>query len=524
MTDQAKGVVYTKRWVVDWMLDMLGYIPDADIGRKTLIEPACGCGAFLLPIVERLCIWKTQHGDVSWEDLAAAVRAFDIDASALEHTRSLVEKLLRDKGCPASSVRTLLDAWLREEDFLLSEDVLRADFVVGNPPYIRAVEIPMEKRRQYASVLSCVTKGTDIFVGFYEKSLDLLKPDGALCFICADRWLQNAYGRRLRGKVNADFNLTTLVRMYEVRAFEEDVDAYPAITLIRNEARADTFAFINCDPTFEVRDVAEVEVRLASRDAQGRGDRFEVVQLPKPHGAELYPLADASTVRFVTDAMRRYKPIEACGVTIGIGIATGCDEVFLTDDATSVEVSRLLPLYHVRYGEKPCFLVNPWEKDGSLADLRCYPKLERYLMDHEARLKQRYVAKKDPKSWYRTIDKVQTNLVGRPKVMLPDLGSKPTPIISDKYPHHGCYWLASDEWDLEVLSGILMSRAARRFIDALGVKMRGGTLRFQAQYLRYLHLPDYAQIPEKIKEGLRNAFRSSDMRRADEFSEKVFVL
>ena len=84
--------------------------------------------------------------------------------------------------------------------------------------------------------------------------------------------------------------------------------------------------------------------------------------------------------------------------------------------------------------------------------------------------------------------------------------------------------MASDDWDLEVLSGVLMSEAVRRFIDALGVKMRGGTLRFQAQYLRYLHLPDYRKIPEEVKDGLRTAFRQSDKKRADEFSERIFAL
>lgn len=69
-----------------------------------------------------------------------------------------------------------------------------------------------------------------------------------------------------------------------------------------------------------------------------------------------------------------------------------------------------------------------------------------------------------------------------------------------------------------------MSRAARRFIEALGVPMRGGTLRFQAQYLRHLHLPDYDWIPKAVCGGLRETFRRADRPSADAWAEEVFGL
>ena len=48
------GEVFTRRWVVEMILDAAGYRADADLGGMTIVEPACGRGAFLLPIVERL--------------------------------------------------------------------------------------------------------------------------------------------------------------------------------------------------------------------------------------------------------------------------------------------------------------------------------------------------------------------------------------------------------------------------------------------------------------------------------------
>jgi hypothetical protein len=48
------GEVSTRRWVVDFILDFVGYSPEEDLGSRTIVEPACGTGAFLIPIVDRL--------------------------------------------------------------------------------------------------------------------------------------------------------------------------------------------------------------------------------------------------------------------------------------------------------------------------------------------------------------------------------------------------------------------------------------------------------------------------------------
>ena len=55
--------------------------------------------------------------------------------------------------------------------------------------------------------------------------------------------------------------------------------------------------------------------------------------------------------------------------------------------------------------------------------------------------------------------------------------------------HHNLYFIQSGEWDLEVLGGLLMSKVGQFFIESYGVRMRGGYLRFQAQYLRRIRVP-----------------------------------
>ena len=96
------------------------------------------------------------------------------------------------------------------------------------------------------------------------------------------------------------------------------------------------------------------------------------------------------------------------------------------------------------------------------------------------------MARNRPGSWYRTIDRVDPSLQARPKLVLPDLKSAAHPVLDtgEFYPHHNLYYVVSDKWDLEVLGGLLLSDIANLFVGAYCVKMRGGTYRFQAQYLQ----------------------------------------
>ena len=46
MASTHHGVVYTKKWVVDLILDVAGYVPGTGISDKVIIEPSCGCGPY----------------------------------------------------------------------------------------------------------------------------------------------------------------------------------------------------------------------------------------------------------------------------------------------------------------------------------------------------------------------------------------------------------------------------------------------------------------------------------------------
>jgi len=149
--------------------------------------------------------------------------------------------------------------------------------------------------------------------------------------------------------------------------------------------------------------------------------------------------------------------------------------------------------------------------------------MRRALSSHPA-VRTRFVARKNPTSWFRTIDKVYPGLAERPKLLLQDMKSAITPVYEPGgyYPHHNLYYITSSGWDLEVLGGLLLSDIAQSFIEAYGVRMRGGTLRFQAQYLRKIRVPRPEDISEDTAHRLRQAFRARDRSAASIAAETAY--
>lgn len=229
-----------------------------------------------------------------------------------------------------------------------------------------------------------------------------------------------------------------------------------------------------------------------------------------------------------------FSTLEADGsTTIGIGVATGADKAYLVDVAASetIEPSRLLPIVmadDIRSGtlmETKKLLVNPWDEDGVLVDIDDYPLMKAHLLSI-GKVQSRFVAKKNPKQWHRTIDKVKPGLAACPKLLFQDMKARITPVLEPGglYPHHNLYYITSSTWDLEVLAGLLLSDLAEMFIRSYAVLMRGGTLRFQAQYLRKIAVPTPASIGPETAEKLRLAFRNSDRALATEAAFEAYDL
>jgi hypothetical protein len=119
---------------------------------------------------------------------------------------------------------------------------------------------------------------------------------------------------------------------------------------------------------------------------------------------------------------------------------------------------------------------------------------------------------------------VHAELRSQPKLVLPDIKAASHPVLDDGryYPHHNLYFVVSDQWDLDVLGGLLLSDVANLFVGAYCVKMRGGCYRFQAQYVRRIRVPAFESISLPNRRALASAFSARDVEAATATARKLY--
>ena len=527
-----RGAVFTRREVVDFVLDLSGYTADRPLHSLRLLEPSFGEGDFLIPAIERLLLaWKAA-GDTNRavETLAGCVRAVELHHGSFARTRASVVALLMHHGMAAASATSLADVWLVRGDFLLVALPEAFDVVVGNPPYVRQELIPAALLAEYRSRYTTLYDRADLYIPFIERSLRCLVEGGVLGFICADRWMKNRYGGPLRALVARDFHLRVYVDMVDTPAFTSDVIAYPAITVIAREPAAATR--IARQPEIDAAALTRLAQVLTSpllaHASHGVRELCGVTA-----GGEPWILESLDQMTLIRRLEADLPTLEEAGCKVGIGVATGADQAFIgMFDELDVEPDRKLPLVTTRdivtgaVEWRGLGVVNPFADGGGLVSLDEFPRLKRYLEARKAEISGRHVAQKTPANWYRTIDRITPALAQKPKLLIPDIKGEAQVVFEGGrlYPHHNLYFIVSADWDLHALQAVLLSGIARFFVSTYSTKMRGGYLRFQAQYLRRIRVPLWEKVSPEMRSVLKVAGESRDLVACNQAARELYGL
>ncbi|MDP1928422.1 MAG: Eco57I restriction-modification methylase domain-containing protein [Thiobacillus sp.] len=529
---EGRGAIFTRTEVVNFILDLAGYTEDQPLHAKRLLEPSFGGGDFLLPIVGRLLTtWRAAKNTGSaLDDLGDAIRAVELHRETYRTTHAAVISLLRQEGLAARTAVALANRWLSLGDFLLTPLDGRFDFVVGNPPYVRQELIPAPLLAAYRSRFQTMYDRADLYIPFIERSLSLLAQGGRLGFICADRWMKNRYGGPLRGLVAEHFHLKIYVDMVDTPAFHSEVIAYPAITIISREAPGATRIAHRpaIDPATLTSLADALRAQVLPKEA---GPVRELARVT--NGSEPWLLESADQMALIRRLEQQFPCLEEVGCKVGIGVATGADKAFIGDFETlDVESDRKLPLVttkDIMSGEvkwRGQGVINPFVDGGGLVNLHDYPRLRRYLEERREVIVNRHCAQKAPATWYRTIDRITPTLMSRPKLLIPDIKGEAHIVFESGalYPHHNLYYVISDEWDLRPLQAVLLSAVTRLFVATYSTKMRGGFLRFQAQYLRRIRIPRWTDVPDMLRLELADAAIKRDLRACNRAVFKLYGL
>jgi hypothetical protein len=202
----------------------------------TIVDPACGSGAFLVAAFDRLAeeyrpvlarleeLGAPAEIDPFDEILTKNLYGVDLNSELVEITRlSLWLKTARRDHRLQN-----LEASIRVGDSLIEDAAFTSrhfdwraafpqvferggfDIVIGNPPYVRMEYIKAIKP-YLADHYAVVAERADLYAYFYERGVDLLKVDGRLGFISSSTFFRTGSGEPLRKLLGEQTSIETVV-------------------------------------------------------------------------------------------------------------------------------------------------------------------------------------------------------------------------------------------------------------------------------------------------------------------------
>ncbi|WP_196061559.1 MULTISPECIES: Eco57I restriction-modification methylase domain-containing protein [unclassified Serratia (in: enterobacteria)] len=187
------GAYYTPPPLVSRLLD-LAENTGVDFSKGSVIDPACGGGAFLAPVALRM-LQKDNGSSPEWilRRLVKRLKGIEIDPFAAWMSLSLLEAALMPL-CIAAK-RRLPENTIIIGDALKQVSIGNFDLVIGNPPYGR-VKLDVEMRDRYSRSLY---GHANLYGLFTDLAIRLAKPmEGIVAYLTPTSFLGGQYFMALR--------------------------------------------------------------------------------------------------------------------------------------------------------------------------------------------------------------------------------------------------------------------------------------------------------------------------------------
>jgi hypothetical protein len=423
------------------------------------------------------------------------------------------------------------------------------DVVIGNPPYVRQEELKSQvvlgsdgKKRPLKEVLKdqyeCFTGTADLYVYFFERSLQLMRVGGALSFITSNKYFRAGYGELLRTYLRYASRPAVMLDFGDAPVFTSI--AYPAIVVTEKMRHVDKGQLPSAEGPLGVLHATN----LPPEEWQARVMTWTpgpvISEFPDVFRQESFNLSQRDLTpngwRMECPVnLRLLEKLRKAGTPLGeyvkgrfyYGIKTGLNEAFVVDRATrdkliaehpsSKEVlkpflrGRDVKRWRTAFAEQYLIKIessenktHPWsdkpEKEAEKIFAKTYPAIHGFFAANGMRKK--LVDRYDQGKYFwelRSCDYWKE--FEQPKIIYPDI-----------YEHQSFAWDTEGLYSVNTtyfipagamwLTALLNSMAVEWLYSQLSNKVRGGYLRAFSDSMQQIPVPTVTPAQEKSLEKL----------------------
>ena len=480
----------------------------------TILDPACGSGAFLNAALRFL---MDEHKLI--DEMETKVSGYSIQFQDVEN--SILENNLYGVDINEESVEIAqLALWLRTAkphrklntlnqnikcgNSLISDPAIAGpkafnwqeqfpqvferggfDVVIGNPPYVRAELLPQRDMEYYRNFYKVSNPDGDLFSYFYEKGMSLLKNNGLFGFI-SNTFDKTKAGRTLRSFIQNETKIEGYVDFTEVQIFE-GATTYPIILLLsKNKEGGNNFVYTKIPK--------EMQGAVIINSAPTK----EVEQDSLNCDSWSFPNAEMSRV---IKKITRFKSVREQYGKCFRGLLTGLNNAFIineeikellnTKDAKSDELIK--PIYegkdlqkwHNPKLQKYLICTHNGYEGTQAVNIEDYPAVKEYLDGFEPQLSKRYDKGNTP---YNLRNCAYQPLFYQPKIIWGNLQNSNKFSWDDNgtvISAPACMLPSNNK----ALLAILNSKIVWIFLTSICVVRNGGYIEVKPQYFEQIPIP-----------------------------------
>jgi type I restriction-modification system DNA methylase subunit len=499
----------------DWLLSL------------TILDPACGSGAFLNQTLDflikehqkvdelraQLLGGSIVFSDITTDILEKNIYGVDLNEESVEIAKLSLWLRTAQKGRKLNKLNknikcgnSLIDdpkiagdkAFDWKKEFPEVFDKGGFDVVIGNPPYVRA-ELLGEIRNFLQNNYSVFNPSGDLFTYFYEKSFKLLKPKTGLFGFISNTFDKTTAGVTLREYLQSNIKFLNYVDFTEVQIFE-GATTYPIILIAQNDFDSENiFQYIKI-PHNQKSKIIDIDRQIPVNVQQSTLDK-ENWSFKSIEGFNIIKkLTGFKTIKSIYGKSYR-------------GLLTGLNEAFIISKKYK-NGEHVKPIFEGKelakwkcppISQQLILFKSKWTKETYGNDISEEEALDRVtndfpeLIEHILPFKERAKKRHDKGEFFWELRNCSYyDSFEKSKIVFPNLQSTNKFAFDETgaYINAPAVFLPTDD---KYLTGILNSKLIWYFLKNICVVRSGGYIEVKPQYFEQIPIPD---ISEKNKEAL----------------------